>query len=61
MQLSVKEGVPTTGENMTGPRPSGRLSRSRPGPWAARWVMRWKTALNAFDIASDGRLPAARQ
>ncbi|WP_030621477.1 IS256 family transposase, partial [Streptomyces achromogenes] len=27
----------------------------------ARWNMRWKTALNAFDITFDGRLPAARQ
>ncbi|GAA3277910.1 hypothetical protein Sros01_83660 [Streptomyces roseochromogenus] len=28
---------------------------------AARWAMRWKTALNAFDITFDGRLSAARQ
>ncbi|HEY9368946.1 MAG TPA: hypothetical protein VIU94_10970, partial [Streptomyces sp.] len=27
----------------------------------ARWTMRWKTALNAFDISFDGRLSAARQ
>ncbi|MGW0548092.1 hypothetical protein [Streptomyces altiplanensis] len=27
----------------------------------ARWTMRWKTALNAFDITFDGRLSAARQ
>ncbi|MFD4831243.1 hypothetical protein ACFWPV_15520 [Streptomyces uncialis] len=26
-----------------------------------RWTMRWKTALNAFDITFDGRLSAARQ
>ncbi|MFB9467847.1 hypothetical protein [Streptomyces cinereospinus] len=31
--------------------------------WAksARWTMRWKTALNAYDITFDGRLTAARQ
>lgn len=27
----------------------------------ARWTMRWKTALNTFDITFDGRLSAARQ
>lgn len=27
----------------------------------ARWTVRWKTALNAFDISFDGRLSAARQ
>lgn len=27
----------------------------------ARWTMRWKTALNAFDITFDGRLSAAHQ
>ncbi|MGW2278080.1 hypothetical protein [Streptomyces sp. NPDC001770] len=27
----------------------------------ARWTMRWKIALNAFDITFHGRLPAARQ
>jgi hypothetical protein len=26
-----------------------------------RWMMRWKPALNAFDIAFDGRLAAARK
>jgi transposase-like protein len=27
----------------------------------ARWTLRWKTALNAFEITFDGRLSAARQ
>lgn len=31
------------------------------GEGQARWTMRWKTALNAFDITFDGRLSAARQ
>lgn len=31
------------------------------GKGQARWTMRWKTALNAFDITFDGRLSAARQ
>jgi hypothetical protein len=31
------------------------------GKGQARWTMRWKTALNAFDITVDGRLSAARQ
>lgn len=31
------------------------------GKGQARWTMRWKTALNAFDITFDGRLTAARQ
>ncbi|QMU66819.1 hypothetical protein [Streptacidiphilus sp. P02-A3a] len=26
-----------------------------------RWAIRWKAALNAFDIAFDGRLSAARR
>lgn len=35
-----------------------------PGPTGkgqVRWAMRWKTALNTFDITFDGRLPAVRQ
>jgi transposase-like protein len=32
-----------------------------PGKGQARWAMRWKTALNAFDITFDGRLSAAHQ
>lgn len=34
------------------------------GPTATgrrRWSMRWKPALNAFDIAFDGRLSAGRK
>ncbi len=31
------------------------------GKGQARWTMRWKTALNAFDITFGGRLAAARQ
>ncbi|MEU1307225.1 transposase, partial [Streptomyces shenzhenensis] len=31
------------------------------GKGQARWAMRWKTALNLFDITFDGRLSAARQ
>ena len=30
------------------------------GRGRGRWVMRWKAALNAFDIAFDGRLSAGR-
>lgn len=37
------------------------MSLDPTGRGAARWTMRWKTALNAFDIAFDGRLSAARQ
>ncbi len=31
------------------------------GKGQARWTMRWKTALNAFDITFDGQHSAARQ
>ncbi|WP_121834063.1 IS256 family transposase [Streptomyces sp. S1] len=31
------------------------------GRGQTRWTLRWKTALNAFDITFDGRLTAARQ
>ncbi|MFC8223887.1 transposase [Streptomyces sp. NPDC057362] len=31
------------------------------GKGQARWIMRWKTALNAFEITFDGRLSVARQ
>lgn len=31
------------------------------GKGQARWTMRWRTALNAFDITFDGPLSAARQ
>ncbi|MFI1759699.1 IS256 family transposase [Streptomyces sp. NPDC020571] len=37
------------------------MSLDPTGKGQARWTMRWKTALNAFDITSDGRLSAARQ
>ncbi|WFB88428.1 MULTISPECIES: IS256 family transposase [Streptomyces] len=37
------------------------LSLDPTGKGQARWTMRWKTALNAFDITFDGRLSAARQ
>lgn len=37
------------------------MSLDPTGKGQARWSMRWKTALNAFDITFDGRLSAARQ
>lgn len=37
------------------------MSLDPTGKGQARWTMRWKAALNAFDITSDGRLSAARQ
>ncbi|CAM5660938.1 hypothetical protein SCANM63S_03591 [Streptomyces canarius] len=37
------------------------MSLEPTGKGQARWTMRWKTALNAFDISFDGRLSAARQ
>ncbi|MFC9853462.1 transposase [Streptomyces prasinus] len=37
------------------------MSLDPTGKGQARWTMRWKTALNAFDITFDGRLFAARQ
>ncbi|WP_443066572.1 transposase [Streptomyces sp. NBC_01260] len=37
------------------------MSLDPTGKGQARWAMRWKTALNAFDITFDGRLSAARQ
>jgi hypothetical protein len=37
------------------------MSLDPPGKGQARWTMRWKTALNAFDIIFDGRLSTARQ
>ncbi len=39
----------------------GPVEISVPRDREARWTMRWKTALNAFDITFDGRLSAARQ
>ena len=39
------------GDHVPGPHRQGQ----------ARWTMRWKTALNAFDITFDGRLSAGRQ
>lgn len=32
------------------------MSLDPTGKGQARWTMRWKTALNAFDITFDGRL-----
>ncbi len=37
------------------------MSLDPTGKGQARWTMRWKTALNAFDITFDGWLSAARQ
>ncbi|CAM5701178.1 Mutator family transposase OS=Streptomyces canus OX=58343 GN=AQJ46_45270 PE=3 SV=1 [Streptomyces canus] len=37
------------------------MSLDPTGKGQARWTMRWKTALNAFDITFDGRLSGARQ
>ena len=37
------------------------MSLDRTGRGRARWTMRWKTALDAFDITFDGRLSAVRQ
>ncbi|MET8177158.1 IS256 family transposase [Streptomyces clavifer] len=37
------------------------MSLDPTGKGQARWTMRWKTALNAFDSTFDGRLSAARQ
>ncbi|MHC3462913.1 IS256 family transposase [Streptomyces flavovirens] len=37
------------------------MSLDPTGKGQARWTMRWKTALNAFDITFDGRLSAAHQ
>ncbi|WAP57833.1 IS256 family transposase [Streptomyces sp. S465] len=36
------------------------MSLDPTGKGQARWTMRWKTALNAFDITFDGRLSAPR-
>lgn len=37
------------------------MSLDPTGSGQRRWVTRWKSALNAFDIAFDGRLTAARR
>lgn len=37
------------------------MSLDPTGAGRARWTMRWKPALNAFDIAFDGRLAAGRK
>ncbi|MBO0917619.1 transposase [Streptomyces laculatispora] len=37
------------------------MSLDPTGKGQARWTMRWKTALNAFDITFDGRLSSVRQ
>jgi putative transposase len=35
------------------------MSLDPTGTGQKRWMMRWKPALNAFDLAFDGRLTAA--
>ncbi|MEW2546802.1 hypothetical protein AB0910_13660 [Streptomyces sp. NPDC047002] len=37
------------------------MSLDPTGTGQARWTMRWKTALNAFDTTFDGRPSATRQ
>ncbi|GAB3010656.1 hypothetical protein GCM10023080_091590 [Streptomyces pseudoechinosporeus] len=37
------------------------MSPDRTGQGRKRWSQRWKAALNAFEIAFDGRLSAARR
>ena len=37
------------------------MSLDPTGTGRRRWATRWKSALNAFDIAFDGRLSAARR
>ena len=37
------------------------MSLDPTGQGRRRWCMRWKPALNAFDIAFDGRLSAGRK
>lgn len=36
------------------------MSLDPTGKGRKRWTMRWKAALNAFDVAFDGRLSAGR-
>jgi hypothetical protein len=37
------------------------MSLDPTGNGQRRWMMRWKPALNAFDIAFDGRLSTGRR
>jgi putative transposase len=37
------------------------MSLDPTGTGRKRWMMRWKPALNAFDITFDGRLAAGRK
>ncbi len=37
------------------------MSLDPTGKGQTRWILRWKTVLNAFDITFNGRLSAARQ
>ncbi|MFE3505753.1 transposase, partial [Kitasatospora sp. NPDC059160] len=37
------------------------MSLDPTGDGRKRWMTRWKAALNAFEIASDGRLSAGRR
>jgi putative transposase len=38
----------------------GGHDRDPTGQGRRRWAIRWKPALNAFDLAFDGRLTAGR-
>jgi hypothetical protein len=37
------------------------MSLDPTGQGRKRWMMRWKSALNAFEIAFNGRLAAGRK
>ncbi|MEU8632800.1 hypothetical protein AB0C38_11575 [Amycolatopsis sp. NPDC048633] len=37
------------------------MSLDPPGSGRKHWTVRWKPALNAFEIAFDGRLAAGRK
>jgi hypothetical protein len=37
------------------------MSLDHTGTGRKRWMMRWKPALNAFEITFDGRLSAGRE
>ncbi|GAA2623032.1 hypothetical protein GCM10010307_08070 [Streptomyces vastus] len=37
------------------------MSPDPTGKGQARWTMRWKTALNAFDVTFDGRGPTGTE
>ncbi len=60
----IRRAVRPAGTSRTTGRPEMRLPRrDGPGPdrhRQRRWTMRWKPALNAFDLAFEGRLTAGR-